>query len=245
MLTWAVIPAKLLDLNHYFRAFDWSNITVQLFVANILNCELLVTVLLLLQIYFFRCSICYSICFVTFDLMIPRVCASTYYRIWTIYFRNHTFVAFVTWRSSGIWTMRFRKPAFVRVSELPSWWNLKTSGGFVAFVNWRSSDIWTMRFRSHDFVRVSELPSYVFPIYRNALLPKFWLRSCFLFTFAEEFELFASEALTSYIFPSSWRTFRHCASCVLPNYFRGGMFLHRSRFASRFLGRTEFSEREQ
>ena len=64
-----------------------------------------------------------------------------------------------------------------------------------------------------NFVRVSDLPSGVSDLLspRTDLLSRLWLRACsrltvmcFRFTFAADF---ASEALTSCIFPSSWRTF--------------------------------------
>ena len=129
------------------------------------------------------------------------------------------------------------------------------------------SRIWTIYFRNLAFVLVSELTSGVSDLLSqrnlNYLLPTHCLRTCFRinvgcfrFTFAAEFELIASEALPSYMFPiylgsGIWAMRFRCNDFVpfpTPCFRINFVVLLRSYPCfehSRFLGRTEFSEKEQ
>ena len=131
-------------------------------------------------------------------------------RIWTIYFRNH---AFVTWRSSGIWPMRFRSCDFVHVSDLSSWWNLRPSeasllGEVVEF----------------DLCASEVVTSYVFPTY---------LRVCFRINFRGETNCFRSFAFVHFPTP--------CFQINFVVLLRSCPCFERSRFAlsrtSRILGK--------
>ena len=135
-------------------------------------------------------------------------------RIWTIYFRNH---AFVTWRSSGIWPMRFRSCDFVHVSDLSSWWNLRPSeasllGEVVEF----------------DLCASEVVTSYVFPTY---------LRVCFRINFRGETNCFRSFAFVHFPTP--------CFQINFVVLLRSCPCFERSRFAlsrtSRILGKKNNS----
>ena len=118
------------------------------------------------------------------------------------------------------WTFEFCNPVtfvWLRNERFPAY-VFRDSGCFELSVQLYTcfrGRIWTICFRGFDFAHVSELTSGVSDLLSrwnlNYLLPRLCLRTCFRFIFAAEFELFASEALPSYM----------------------------------FLGRAEFSEKEQ
>ena len=213
-MIWSNIPAKLLtwanvwilidDLNRMFEF--WSIIELNQYSRDNFGLIWLLTCTVIPERTFDPVILWHLFDFVTVGS--PRMCfrisfVTVFVLNFPLHFSSEYFRRFCSFRYlAKSWNLNY---------ALPKLW-LRTCFR-LTFVNWRSSGIWTMRFRSLDFVHVSELTSDVSDLLsrRNLsyALPKLWLRicfrisfGCFRFTFAVEFELIASKALTSYMFPN-------------------------------------------